>query len=105
MSVQQQSAWTGFPAPLIQDTLFSSANITDSISLSTTGPTTFLKTSAGSQIGLFGVTLVSQPTSAITPATVAGTGSGTLLTTTTFNGWTIQALVAALQSTGIISTA
>ena len=105
MSAQQQSVFTGLPAPMYSDVTFTDGNVTGSISLSTPGSATYLTTSVGSKVGLFGVPAVQQQTTAVSGVTVAGTGSGTILTSTTFNNYTIAQVVAALINVGILSTA
>ncbi len=108
MSTQQQSLFNGFPAPLYgSDATFSDANVSGSVNLSTPGTTTDLMTSEGSMIGFYGVPAVSRATTAIVGSTtvVAGTGSGNILAaSTTFNGYTLLQIVAALTNVGILST-
>ncbi len=74
-------------------------------SLIMTSSTGQLVTPAGSLLGLYGVTPVARPTTAISGVTVASTGSGDLIaSSTTFAGWTLPKIVAALISQGILST-
>ncbi len=91
------------PAPLMADINQSTGTFTGSLTM--TSSTGFLSTPVGSLVGLYGVTPVARPTTAISGVTVASTGSGDVLAgSTTFGGWTLPKIVAALISQGILST-
>lgn len=105
MSMQLQSNFNGFPAPISNDTTFQTANVTGSVFVSSEGTATFLKTSVGSLVGFFGVTPVARQTTAVSGVTVAGTNaSGTIVTSTTFGGYTIAQIASSLINIGILST-
>jgi len=97
------SYWSSTPAPLMADINQSDGTFTGSITLTSSAGS--LSTPVGSLLGLYGVTPVARPTTAISGVTVAGTGSGDVVAaSTTFAGWTLPKIVAALISQGILST-
>jgi hypothetical protein len=99
------SYFTATPPQLMSDAVVSDLLISGSLTFGSSGSGSAIRSPVGSLLGLYGVPAVAQPTTGITPVVVAGTGSGTVLTTTTFGGWTLQAVVAALISEGILSSA
>jgi hypothetical protein len=99
------SYFTATPPLMTSDALVSDLLISGSLTFGSSGTGSSFRAPVGSLMGLYGVPAVAQPTTGITPVVVVGTGAGTVLTTTTFGGWTLQAVVAALVSEGILSSA
>lgn len=66
----------------------------------------FHAASGTARLGFFDTTAVEQPTTAITPAAAAGTGTGDVVAaTTTFGGYTLGEVVAALLALGLLAPA
>ena len=66
--------------------------------------TSFDSATFEARLGLYGATPVAQATTAIAPVAVAGPGLGAaVLTDSTFGGYTLAQVVAALQASGIIA--
>lgn len=82
----------------------SQITLSDNYNIATNTTTgTKIGTSTSQKIGFWNKTPIVQPTTAVTGATVAGSGGTALTTNSTFDGYTVAKVVAALRNIGLLA--